>query len=366
MTTLGIEEEYLLLDPETGLPVFNAAEVQELLETGDTVTGEDIQRELLSCQIETATPVCETLTEAEEALLNFRRQLSAAARKSGVRASGSATAPRIEEGYPELTDKQRYHELKSSARGIVADQFVNGLHVHVAIPDKETGVQALNRIRAWVPIITALSANSPFWLDRDSGFASWRTVHYRRWPVQGCPPVFADAAEYERRIQRLVDTGVIIDRGVLTWVARLSDHYPTLEVRTADAQLEAQDSVLLAGLIRGLVTTAVRGAQNELPYPDPDVELLDAAQWQAARQGVSDVVVNPISGKLVPAREQVDRLLEHIGSALDDAGDAQWIQTGLKTVWERGTGADRQRHAMDRSGVTGLIDLYTETLIAER
>ncbi|NJC22883.1 carboxylate-amine ligase [Arthrobacter pigmenti] len=366
MTTLGIEEEYLLLDPVSGLPVFNATEVQELLETGDTVTGDDIQRELLSCQIETATPVCETLTEAEESLLNFRRQLSAAARKAGVRASGTATAPRIEEGYPQLTDKQRYHELKSSARGIVADQFVNGLHVHVSIPDKETGVQALNRIRTWLPIITALSANSPYWLDRDSGFASWRTVHYRRWPIQGCPPIFADAEDYERRIQRLVDTGVIIDRGVLTWVARLSDHYPTLEVRTADAQLEAQDSVLLAGLIRGLVSTAVKEALDGAPYPDPDAELLDAAQWQAARQGLGDVVVNPLTGKLVPAREQMDRLLEHVGPALDEAGDTRWIQSGLKTVWERGTGAERQRRAMQQSGVTGLIDLYTETLIAER
>lgn len=366
MTTLGIEEEYLLLDPESGLPVFNASEVQRLLESRDTIKSEDIQRELLSCQLETATPVCDTLTEAEESLLNFRRQLAAAARKTGVRASGSATAPRIPEGYPEVTDKQRYHELKASARGIVADQFVNGLHVHVSIPDKETGVQALNRIRPWLPLITALSANSPFWLDRDSGFASWRTVHYRRWPVQGCPPVFADAADYERRIQRLVDTGVIIDRGVLTWVARLSDHYPTLEVRTADAQLEAQDSVLLAGLIRGLVTTATQDALNGKPFKDPDAELLDAAQWHGARQGLRDVVVNPLTGKLVPAREQMDRLLEYIGDALDDAGDSTWIQMGLKTVWDRGTGAERQRRAMAQSGMTGLLDLYTETLTAER
>lgn len=366
MTTLGIEEEYLLLHPESGLPVFNATEVQALLETGGSISSEDIQRELLSCQIETATPVCETLTEAEESLLNFRRQLAVAARKSGVRASGSATAPRIEDSYPEVTDKQRYHELKSSARGIVADQFVNGLHVHVGIPDKETGVQALNRIRPWLPIITALSTNSPFWLDRDSGFASWRTVHYRRWPVQGCPPIFADAAEYERRIQRLVDTGVIIDRGVLTWVARLSDHYPTLEVRTADSQLEAQDSVLIAALVRGLVTTAVDDALAGKPYPDPDAELLDAAQWQAARQGLSDVVVNPLSGKLVPAREQMNRLLEYTGAALDAAGDTNWVQAGLRTVWERGTGAARQRDAMERAGMTGLIDLYTETLTAER
>jgi carboxylate-amine ligase len=366
MTTLGIEEEYLLLDPATGFPVHRASEVQELLNAAGTVREDDVQRELLSCQIETATPVCSTLTEAEESLLNFRRQLSAAARKAGVRATGAAAAPRIEEGYPELTDKQRYHQLKASAVGIVADQFVNGLHVHVEVPDKETGVQALNRIRPWLPVIVALSANSPFWMDRDSGFASWRVVHYRRWPVQGCPPIFADAADYERRIQRLVDTGVIIDRGVLTWMARLSDRYPTLEVRAGDAQLEAQDSVLLAGLIRGLVTTAVAESAAGRAYTDPEPELLDAAMWQAARQGTADRLVDPVTGKLVPAREQVERMLEHIGTSLQDAGDTAWIDAGLASIWDRGTGAERQRRAMAQGGLPALLDLYSGSLTAER
>ncbi len=163
-----------------------------------------------------------------------------------------------------------------------------------------------------------------------------------------------------------MDTGVIIDRGVLTWVARLSDHYPTLEVRTGDAQLEAQDSVLIAGLIRGLVATAVKDAATGIPYPDPEHELLDAAQWQAAREGLAGVVVNPVTGKLVPAREQMDRLLEHIDGALEDAGDARWVEAGLKTVWERGTGATRQRRAMEQGGMSALVNLYSETLTAER
>lgn len=366
MTTLGIEEEYLLLDPTSGLPVYKANEVQALLEQSSTIEANDIQRELLSCQLETATPVCATLTEAEESLLHFRRRISVAARKAGVRASGSATAPRIESAYPTLTDKQRYHELRASARGIVADQFVNGLHVHVGIPDRETGVQALNRIRPWLPVITALSTNSPFWLDRDSGFGSWRVVHYRRWPVQGCPPVFADAADYERRIDRLVATGVIIDRGVLTWMARLSDTYPTLEVRAGDAQLEAQDSVLQAALVRGLVSTAVREAEAGLPFLDPDPELLDAAMWQAARHGLAGDLVDLRTGDLIPAREQMDRLLGYTSDAVDKEGDADWIAAGLATVWERGTGAERQRRAMESGGMAALLDLYRETLTAER
>ncbi|WP_026532377.1 carboxylate-amine ligase [Arthrobacter sp. H41] len=365
MTTLGIEEEYLLLDPASGLPVHCATDVQQLLADSPGLDDDDIQRELLSCQIETATPVCDTLTQAEESLLNFRRQLATAAGQCGALAAPTATAPRIGQHYPELTDKQRYHDLRASAPGIVGDQFVNGLHVHVGIPDKETGVQALNRIRPWLPIITALSTNSPYWLDRDSGFGSWRVIHYRRWAVQGIPPLFADAADYERRIGQLEETGAIIDRGVLTWVARLSDTYPTLEVRTGDAQLEAQDSVLLAALIRGLVTTAVSAARAGARLPDPDPELLDAALWQSARDGMTAHAVDPETGVRMPARQRLSELLEFIGPALDAEGDTDWVESALSHLEARGTGAERQRKAMHDAGMPGLLTLYRESLINE-
>jgi len=363
--TIGVEEEYLLLDPQSGKPAAVADTVAAYLEGTAHVARGDIQRELLSCQIETATSVCSTLTEAEESLLNFRRSLDAAARKSGVRAAATATAPRIDESYPEVTDKLRYHQLKASAKGIVADQFVNGQHVHVEVPDRETGVQVLNRIRPWLPAVVALSANSPFWQDRDSGFASWRTISYRRWPLQGCAPIFADAADYERRIQRLVDTSVIIDRGVLTWIARLSDHYPTVEVRAADVQLRASDAVLLAALIRGLVSTAAAEAGRGLPCPQPDAEVLDAAVWQAGRQGMAGQLIDPLAGVLLPAEAVLEQLLRHIRPALEEAGDAEWVDASLAQIRAEGTGAERQRRAMEQGGLPALLDLYAGSLTAE-
>ena len=185
MTTLGLEEEYLLLEPQSGLPAHHAARVQRLLEAAPEISEDEIQRELLSCQIETATPVCTTLVEAEQSLLTFRRTLSDAARTAGSIGAATGAAPAIRQSYPELTDKKRYEDLRASAPGIVGDQFVNGLHVHVGIPDQERGIQALNRIRPWIPLLTALSVNSPYWFGRDSGFGSWRVIHYRRWAVQG-------------------------------------------------------------------------------------------------------------------------------------------------------------------------------------
>ncbi|WP_104118109.1 glutamate--cysteine ligase [Arthrobacter sp. B1805] len=365
MTTLGLEEEYLLLEPRSGLPAHRAGEVERLLESTPEISDDEIQRELLSCQIETATPVCETLTQAEESLLNFRRKFAGAATRVGTVGAATGTAPWIRQAYPELTDKQRYEDLRASAPGIVGDQFVNGLHVHVGVPDQERGVQALNRIRPWIPLLTALSVNSPYWLSRDSGFGSWRVIHYRRWAVQGIPPYFADAADYERRITRLGASGAILDRGVLTWVARLSDHYPTLELRACDVQLEAQDSVLLGALTRALVVTALGDAERDSTPLVPDPELLDAALWQAARDGVEGTLVDPVAAEPVPAGQLLEAFLEHVGPALASEGDADWVRAGVETMKERGTGAERQRRAMRDGGMEALLSLYGHSLTFE-
>ncbi len=365
MTTLGVEEEYLLLDPVSGLPMDVASEVQDILETTPEIGPEEIQRELLSCQIETATPVCETLTQAEESLLNFRRKFAEAAGRVGSLGAATGTAPWIRPEYPELTDKPRYEELRASAPGIVGDQFVNGLHVHVGVPDQERGVQALNRIRPWIPLLTALSVNAPFWLGRDSGFGSWRVIHYRRWAVQGIPPYFADAADYERRISRISATGAILDRGVLTWVARLSDTFPTLELRACDVQLEAQDTVLLGALTRAVVATALVEAEADTPPLRPDPELLDAALWQAARDGLEGTLVDLSAAEPVPAHGLLDTFLEYVGPALEAEGDTEWVHAGLATLRERGTGAERQRRALRNGGTDALLALYRDTLVFE-
>ncbi len=365
MTSLGLEEEYLLLEPDTGLPAHHAAEVQELLEAEPGIGLEEIQRELLSCQIETATSVCQTMPEAESALLRFRRALARAASKVDSIAAATATAPWIPEHYPELTDKQRYEDLRVSAPGIVGDQFVNGLHVHVGIPDQESGIRALNRIRPWIPLLTALSVNSPYWLGRDSGFGSWRVIHYRRWAVQGIPPVFADVADYERRITRLSGTGAILDRGVLTWVARLSDNFPTLELRACDVQLEARDTVLLGALTRALVVSALGEAQADTPLPDPDPELLDAALWQAARDGMDRHLVDLASAEPVPAEQLLRTFLDHVGPALESEGDLDLVEGSLASIKERGTGSERQRRALRDGGVRALLSLYEESLTRE-
>ncbi|MEU5420804.1 glutamate--cysteine ligase [Streptomyces sp. NPDC001407] len=359
MLTLGIEEEYLLLDPATALPVAKAEQVCAAVDLEPVVHEREIQAELLQAQVEVATPVCADLAEASGHLLRLRHAVSSAAKRNGCRIAASGTSPRAGLVPVPVTRHPRYLAMRSRAAQLVDEQLVNGMHVHIAIPDREMGVAVLNRVRPWLPVLVAMAANSPMWHGHDTGFASWRTVVYSRWPVSGPPPHFTDLADYEERIQALFVAGAISDRGQLYWQARLSDRYPTIEVRCLDVQLRADDAVMFAGIVRGMVATAIRDEKSgrRAAYCPP--ELLGAANWHAARHGLEGVLVDP-EGKRRGAEDVVQTLLGHIGQALEEAGDLQQVSSLVHRLLRRGTPADRQRRVLAADGIKALTDLITE------
>jgi carboxylate-amine ligase len=206
-------------------------------------------------------------------------------------------------------------------------------------------------------VLIALGANSPFWDGRDTGFASWRTVVFGRWPVSGPPPFCTDAHHYEQQITALLATGVVPDRHQLYWHARLSDDYPTLEVRAPDVQLDVTSAVTLAGIARALVTTALREDREGEPPLAPQSGVLRAAGWHAARHGLSADLVGPRTGTPSPAPEVVGVLLEHLTPALNDLGDLDRVSAGVQRLLDRGTGAVRQRAALADGGTERLLDL---------
>jgi len=334
--TFGLEEEFMLVDPLTLEQQPRADDVLARL------SGSIAAHEFLASQIEHASPVFSELPRALDELSAFRSRLADAAHSEGL-VVYSAGMPFQAAAYPTLTDNPRYDRVRSGFREVIADHQVNGLHVHVAVPNREVGVRVLGRIRPWLPTLLALSGNSPFWRGVDTGFASWRTIMMRRWVTGGCPPVFADAADYDRRLAALVGVGGTVDVETVAWNARLSEHYPTLEFRVFDAQLTAVDSVLLAALARGLVERAV--ADDAAPMLAVDPELLDASLWHAARDGLTDQLV--CDGALVPAHAAVAALLDHV--VLSPA-DAAFVDEHLIT----GSGAERQREAFAEAGVEGL------------
>ncbi|MFC1436461.1 glutamate--cysteine ligase [Streptacidiphilus sp. N1-3] len=356
MTTLGVEEEYLLLDPGSGLPAPESRRVREAADLMPALGPDEVEPELLQAQVEIATPVCETLDEVAEHLLRLRGSVARAAAATGCRLAATGAAPlRGPEPVP-VTSKARYRAMAGDAPQVVDEMLINGMHVHVAVADREDGVVVLNRIRPWLPVLVAMGANSPLWDGGDTGFASWRTLVFDRWPVSGPPPVFADDLDYTARTQALLDAGAMRDLGQIYWQARLSERYPTVEVRTLDVQLRVEDAVTLAGVVRALVLDALAGgpatAQGAVPP-----ELVAAGNWQAARYGLGDRLIDPRDGRPRRAGDVVAGLVDRLGPALKESGDLDRVGAGVEVLLREGSPAERQRRAFHEGGVEAVLEL---------
>jgi glutamate---cysteine ligase / carboxylate-amine ligase len=345
--TVGVEEEFLLVDPGTGVPraVAHLALARE--GAGDRLTGE-LQRE----QLETATRPCASLDELGTELRRARATAARAAEGVGSALAALGTSPVAVE--PTLSSKDRYQRMAGRFGLTAAEELTCGCHVHVAVDSDEEGVGALDRIRPWLAPLLALTANSPYWQGTDSGYASYRTQVWSRWPSAGPFAVFGSPAVYHATVASMIDTDTVLDRGMIYFDARLSAEHPTLEVRVADVCLDVDDAVLLAALTRALVETAVREWRAAVP-PDPvRLELLRLATWRAARSGVDGALLDPTSWRPAPAADVVDRLVAHVTPALDDAGDLATVRTLLPAVLGRGTGARAQRSAADPRAAVAL------------
>ncbi|MDJ0315434.1 YbdK family carboxylate-amine ligase [Arthrobacter sp. H35-D1] len=357
MLSFGIEEEFVLLDAARLRPVNDAPECRDGLSKlgfGAAL----VHQEFFQSQLEFASPVYTELSAAAEGLLEFRWALKNVAATQHVVAAGVGT-PYDVGPMPVLTPGERYEQVAANVRALAWEHQINGLHVHVGVPGRAAGVVALNGVRRWLPVLLALSANSPLWGGHDTGYASWRAIHSRRWTTAGCPPPFTDDRDYDRRIRALSGIGATSDPGTIAWYARLSERQPTLEFRVADAQLDSGVTVLLAALCRALVATALHsGTSRNQPAP----ELLDAALWHAARDGLSRSLVHPVTGLLVPASDAVQALLEETRHQLLASGDLAEVETLLRDTTTRGSGAERQRQALATGGLPGLVLLLESEL----
>jgi glutamate---cysteine ligase / carboxylate-amine ligase len=334
--TVGVEEEFLLVDPATRRPVARAADV--LAGVRDLPPGAHAHRELSGVQVEFASGVCATLDELREQLTAGRRALADAARAEGLWLVASGSPP-LADPEPELAAGERFDRIEAVYRGQVRGYQCCGCHVHVGVPDSETAVHVVNHLRRWLPTLLALGGNSPFDHDRDTGYASWRMMDQARFPGSGVPPVSHSAAEHAARVARLVDCGVLVDAGQTFWLARPSPRYPTVEVRVADTAATVDHALLQAGLTRALVDTA----RTAGPALEPDDQVLAAAVWAAARHGLSGPGVDPLDARQVPAVDLVEALLDHVSDALGD--DRDLVHALVRDVLENGTGAQRQLRA---------------------
>jgi carboxylate-amine ligase len=307
-----------------------------------------VEEELFLHQIESQTPPTVDLAEIAGHLRAGRRAMGEAARSAGAAtvASGSAILVGAES---QVTPRPRYRRIMAEYGELARSAIASAMHVHVDVADDDEGVRVLDGIAPWLPLLLALSANSPYARGRDTGHASWRYQTWSRWPSHGTGQPFGDLATYRAVTEELVAWGAGLDQGMVYFDARLARDYPTVEIRVADVCGDVDDAVVGAALSRGLVTMAADPLPGTSPTPWRG-DLLRAASWRASRYGLADRLVDPTDRRLVPARQAVESLVEHVRPALEDCGDLALVTDGIERIFTRGNGATQQRRAFERTG----------------
>ncbi|MBV1854204.1 carboxylate-amine ligase [Catellatospora tritici] len=354
----GVEEEFLVVDPQTRGPVPRA---QEVVDAAKARLGGCVSGEITTWQLETRTEPCASAAEVLEQLRQARTEVCAQARELGVRVIASGTPVLGATMPPPMTQGPRQTRGQQSFRGLHDELAICALHVHIELPDRDHAVRVSNQLRPYLPVLLTLTANSPYWDGRDSGYASWRTMTWPRWPVAGPPPEFASAAHYDEVVETLLAAGALVDRGTVFWDVRPSASHPTLEVRVADVPITAEESALYAALVRALVSYLSARVDEGAASPQIPGELMRTAYWRAARDGLCGDGVDLRTGRLTPAFELVDRLLAEIGPVLAANGDAETVTGWLTSLRRGGIGAQRQRAAARRQGrLADVVDYLAE------
>jgi len=374
---MGIEEELLLVDPETRelagvshrvIAGHHALEAERLRESDHSpgTAGRDravhpektlaVDQEIFLQQLETATTPCTSVSDLEADLRRCRRLAAEAAHTAGAAVVAVGT-PVVGDTQAVVTPNQRYQRIVDEFGSLIRDVVVSGMHVHVDVEDDQEGVAVIDRIRPWLPVLLALSANSPYVHGLDTGFASWRSQMWGRWPSAGPTEPYGDAAGYHAVAEAMIASGASMDRGMLYYDARLSEMWPTVEIRVADVCTEPSDALLIAALARALVETAAHEWRTDEPPARWRTDLLRAANWRAARYGVAGQLVHPQTRDLKPARFVVEGLMAYAVHALEDAGDKDLVKDSFQRLLARGAGASRQRAVAEaRGSLTAVVD----------
>ncbi|WP_345942647.1 glutamate--cysteine ligase [Streptomyces sp. SID486] len=361
LLTMGVEEEYLLVDPVT----------REVHPAGDQVValassaglGDRVAQELTRYQVEARTDPQVESKDLGEQVRAMRATVADSAAQLGLRIVSSGSPVLGPAAPPPLSRGSRYALSAATFRALDDEQTACALHVHIGMPDLDRALQVSNHLRCRLPVLIALSANSPYWLGRDTGYASWRTMTWARWPVAGPPPYFASCAHFEDLVGSLLQGGALLDRGGLYWDIRPSHHVPTLEVRVADAVTTAEETLLLCAVVRAMAATALKAVADGEPAPRPRPEVLRAACWRAARDGLAGHSLDPVTNTLGPSRAGVEQCLAEVAPALRDHGDLELVRTAWRRLRADGNGADRQRFVHQRrSSLLDVVDhLITHT-----
>ena len=336
--TLGIEEEYLLVDQET---LDLVAAPKQLMTDCATTLGERVSPEFLQCQIEVGTGVCKTVAEARAELASLRNTIKHIANGYGLAPLAVSTHPFAKWQQQIFTDRERYRALEKDLAGVARRMLIGGMHVHVGIHDDDVRCDLMNQFSYFLPHLLALSTSSPFWEGDETGLHSYRLTVFDNLPRTGLPPQFQSFGEYRRSIQTIINTKVIEDATKIWWDLRPSDRFPTLETRICDVSPLLDDAMAIAALTQSLMRMLFSLRCENKRWRTYDRYLIDENRWRAVRYGATQGLIDFGLGEIVPFAKLLEELIEMVTPHAEALGCLDELNSA-RTILERGTSADRQ------------------------
>ena len=343
--TLGIEEEFAIIDPDTREL---RSHIQEILEGGKIVLKEQIKPEMHQSVVELGTEICDSIEHARTHVIRLRSKLAELAGKAGLKIASVGTHPFSHWRDQHITEGERYKQIIEDMQLLARANLIFGLHVHVGIPDREMAIHVMNQARYFLPHLYALSVNSPFWVGEDTGLKGYRLKVFERFPRTGIPDAFESLSEYEDYCKLLVKTGCIDNPKKIWWDIRLHPFFDTLEVRVCDAQTRVDDTVAIAALIQAIVAKLFKLLHQNTTFRIYRRRLLDENRWRAARYGIDGKLIDFGKETEVEERSLLNELLEFVASEVDEFGTHREM-THIERIMREGTGADRQLAAYERT-----------------
>jgi carboxylate-amine ligase len=339
MFTLGVEEEFQIIDPETREL---RSHIQQIVEEGKSVLLErNLKPEMHQSVVEMGTNICSDIHEARKEVIELRSKLAMLAKKSGLRIAAAGTHPFSHWRDQQITDHPRYATIVQDMQDVARANLIFGLHVHVGVENREVALHIMNAARYFLPHIFALSTNSPFWLGRNTGFKSYRIKIFERFPRTGLPDYFNSISEYDNYVNLLIKTGCIDDAKKIWTDMRLHPHFNTLEFRICDIPMRADETLALAALMQAVVAKLHRLITRNLGFRLYRRVLINENRWRAARYGLEGKLIDFGIQAEVDTRSLVGELLEFVDDVVDELGSRDEIDY-VNTILDRGTGADRQ------------------------
>ncbi|TWV97978.1 carboxylate-amine ligase [Chitinophaga pinensis] len=360
--TLGIEEEYMVMDPQTREL---RSHEQKIVEQAHRVLRDKVKAEFHQAVVEVGTEVCANIDEACEDVSMLRRTIANIAGDLGYSIGASGTHPFSKWQLQHITDNPRYFEIVNEMQDAARSNLIFGLHVHVGMENREMALHIANSVRYFLPHVFALSTNSPFWEGRNTGFKSYRTKVFDKFPRTGIPDYFASIEEYDRYIQLLVKTNCIDNAKKVWWDLRVHPFFNTVEFRICDVPLTVLETCTLAALFQAVCAKIYKLRMQNLNFIIYNRALVNENKWRASRYGIDGNLIDFGKEMEVNARALIHELLDFVDDVVDELGSRHYIQRTLD-ILENGTGADQQLKVYtDTKDLVSVTDFITNSFLKD-